>query len=238
MKILNKFNLITILISILFLGYSCQTKESKNSIKIDHQKEDSLRKVNYRISNYTIYAEAYRYDSLFVDSILVNQRWFLGDSILLNVGDTALDLPFKSQYLDEFEIQEEYPIEAFTDTIEEFDSLICETGGSAAWNKYIIHSDFEKGNLQTIYHYTSNRQVYDKYGKIHIRDKPEYKLNHIIIFDFIKRKTTRTVYDSDKNILEIIKKNIIKGQTKFQEISTTNDQFYRVYFKHRIKPNI
>ncbi|MBL3657887.1 hypothetical protein [Fulvivirga sediminis] len=142
----------------------------------------------------------YKYNPEEKDSTLIATRIYIGDSLISESGKFYWSLPIKSEFIDETIIdaaREQNPYESF-------DSLLCETGGASAWNKYEISFD-EKKRPKMAYHYKAYYEKYDDEGNAYYAESPDYTLGEKIIFIYTKHGYVEKAYANDQLIEKIEK---------------------------------
>ncbi len=174
----------------------------------------------------------YSYDSTYTDSTLVCRQWFLKDSLLKKEGQFYDTLPVTSEFIDHYIISEAKG----KATYETFDSLICETGGHSAWNKYVFTYDGAK-KPALIKHYKAWYENYDDDEHPTTNSKPYYELAEQIYFTYSAHKKEQVTKDETGKLIEKIT-SVTDPQSRlaFEEGYYRDDDRFRIYYWYKDQP--
>jgi len=206
---------------IFFLLLSCQSEPSQKGI---------IRSVeeNFKtVLEPNKVASIYQYDSTYLDSTLIAEWFYYNDSIAKQGERFYYGLPFESEFV--------WPsiIDAARGEteLETFDSLICEVGGTSAWNKYIFEYD-QLNRVKQIKHMKA--WWYEGLGEYGERpDKPAYFLGETINFEYQANQSLQRTYDENNTIIEHFEKRYDReGLLIFEHCETWSEYRYKAYYNY------
>lgn len=189
--------LVIISLAWLIILESCSQNYSSKPISQDSRQSE--------LNDYLEYSKLitiYKYDIHYKDSILICKLWYSGDSVIKKEGEFYYRIPMQSHIISNFDLEKAKG----KSTYETFDSLICETGGHSAWNKYLFTYN-EQDNVLKIQHYKAWYRSSDEEGNYIVNQVPQYFLGEESFFTYTGNTVTQKTYDAqDKKPIETIVK--------------------------------
>jgi hypothetical protein len=170
----------------------------------------------------------FRYNGNLTDSSWVCERWMLKGKLIKNQGSFSYNTPLECSYLSRDVIEKGKTRTSY----ETFDSLLCEVGGTNAWNKYLFIAD-TTGNLTSIRHLKANLESIDAKGNFQTNEKPSYRLGETIYFQSSRDTIVQLTKDKSGRVLEkITTSKDSHDRITFQELYLSDVEKYRIYYDY------
>ncbi len=220
----NKFQ---ILLFIILTFVSCQTKENKKEIsnpttpseqKVATEKADFI--------DFDKHLRVYKYDSTYIDSTLVRELWYKKDSIIKGGEKFYYTLPFESSFIRNGTIKNANGKRELVS----FDSLMCETGGTSAWNKYYFEYDNQKRPTNVL-HFKAwwNEGL----GDLPRPKKPEYFFGEKLNYEYGNNWSKQFAYDEKEELMEMIEKRFDnQKRLVYEHLDSWNKYRFKVFYKY------
>ncbi len=209
---------------LLFLNCKSQQKNKEDVGNISKEKTSATPSLHY-----DKYAAVYQFSSTHNDSILVCEQWFLNDSLVKKTGKFYSSFPLQSEYVDDETVKSANG----RITYETFDPLMCEVGGSSAWNKYVFIYDDKKQPL-LVEHFKAYFENYDANGNVFTNKTPDYHLGEVATFVYNANGVIQTLKNAEGKLIEqITKRGDNKGRLVFEERDDADGKRTRVYYQYK-----
>jgi len=184
------------------------------------------KKVESLIPDHDKHVLIYSYNKSFSDSSLDCEIWYLNDSLVLKQGKFYYGPPIYSEYMATRFMENVNGKELY----ESFDSLVCETGGRSAWNKYKFKYN-STGKPIEIKHYKAwwSEGLGDKPRP----DKPNYFFSETIKYEYHKNSVTERIYDDEMKLFKTIMKVNNEDSSLKMEMWDAWDMYrFKIYYNY------
>ena len=169
----------------------------------------------------------YKYDSSYVDSTLVRELWYKKDSIIKGGERFYYTLPFESGFIRSGTVKNAKGKREYVT----FDSLMCETGGTSAWNKYRFEYDNQNRPLTAQHH---KAWWNEGLGDSPRPKKPEYFLGEKLKYEYGRNWSKQFAYDDKNELIEMIEKRFDnQNRLVYEHWDSWNSYRFKVFYEYK-----
>jgi len=220
----TKIQILALLILTLF---SCRKEIDKSQSPLSISKETKEITLTENTENdFDKILRIYKYTSNYSDSTLVTELKYKNNEIVNDKEPFYHTLPFQSEFVRNETIKNAKGQK----TYERFDSLMCEVGGTSAWNKYVFKYNQNKEPVE-IKHYKAwwNEGIDFKRP-----EKPKYFLGEKLKYKYLDNVIEQFAYDINGKIIEKITKEFdINGRLVFENWDAWDSYRFKVFYEYK-----